>query len=172
MSGKYMRLGSYDKHPDAWAPDMNTAPFAALDLVDTSAFNESGEGLLIPGVSPPIMHFESSRGCHENCTFCATPNLKGTAFRYMRTERIRQMLRYDRSMGIRSLAMILTPRRELPLLFSAEPLFRLNVAESQPLIGCARAVAELQQLNRPGRAVQYADVLGVVPCGWSADGCG
>ena len=84
FQGRYLRLGSDVKNRDAWATDMNTAQLPALDLVDVEHFSESGEGLLIPGVSPPIMHFESSRGCHECCTFCATPNLAGTDFRHAR----------------------------------------------------------------------------------------
>lgn len=105
MNGKYLHLGSYPKKIDSWATDVNTMQFAALDLVDVREFNESGEGLLIPGVSAPIMHFESSRGCHESCTFCTTPNLKGTSYRHMKNARIRQMLEYYRQNGIRSLAL-------------------------------------------------------------------
>lgn len=103
--GRYLRLGSYPKNKDPWATDMNSAPLPALDLVDVNDFSESGEGLLIPGVSPPIMHFESSRGCHECCTFCGTPNLVGTHFRHARTARVRQILEFYASFGIRSIAL-------------------------------------------------------------------
>jgi hypothetical protein len=51
------------------------------------------------------MHFESSRGCHEHCTFCATPNLIGDEFRFARPGRVRQLLEHYAAHGVKSLAL-------------------------------------------------------------------
>ncbi len=103
--GRYMKVGTYVNQKDPWATDMNAVEFPALDLVDVHQFDESGEGILIEGVSAPIMHFESSRGCHEHCTFCATPNLIGDKFRFSTSHRIRELLEFYASHGVKSLAL-------------------------------------------------------------------
>ncbi len=82
--------------------DVNELPPHALDLVRLDSYIDTGEGFPPPGVTPPYISIETSRGCAQACSFCATPQTKGR-FRYMSTEVARRHLEYYKSQGVRTL---------------------------------------------------------------------
>jgi hypothetical protein len=82
--------------------DMSTIPPHALDLVRLDSYIDTGEGFPPPGVVPPYISIETSRGCAQACSFCATPQTKGR-FRYMSTSVAREHLEYYKANGVRTL---------------------------------------------------------------------
>jgi hypothetical protein len=83
---------------------MEDVAYPALDLARLDEYYEDHEGALPAGVRPPLMYFESSRGCKMVCSFCTTPYLR-KGYRYMTTERIRQWLEFYRGFGITTLLL-------------------------------------------------------------------
>ncbi|MFF8451972.1 B12-binding domain-containing radical SAM protein [Streptomyces leeuwenhoekii] len=84
------------------AINLNELPPMALDLVEGyERYNDTGEGTPPPTVAAPFTCFESSRGCHRTCSFCATP-MRGK-YRYMSPEAVERHFAYFRSMGIRNI---------------------------------------------------------------------
>ncbi len=84
--------------------DFNRVPDLPLHLVDLKQYTESPEGPLPPGIKPPLLYVETSRGCRQSCDFCSTPFTKGQ-YRYWSTERIKQALRYYKDAGINTLLL-------------------------------------------------------------------
>lgn len=85
--------------------DFDLSPNPALHLINISDYIEDHEGPLPPGVEPPLMYVETSRGCRQSCDFCATPFTKGK-YRYMSQGRIEDLLGYFREAGVRTLPII------------------------------------------------------------------
>lgn len=82
--------------------DVNRLPPHALDLVQLDSYIDTGEGFPPRGVKPPFISIETSRGCAQACSFCATPQTKGR-FRYMNLEVAEEHLDYYQSQGVRTL---------------------------------------------------------------------
>ena len=82
--------------------DVSSLPPHALDLVRLDSYIDTGEGFPPPGVVPPYISIETSRGCAQACSFCATPQTKGR-FRYMRSGVAREHLEYYKAHGVRTL---------------------------------------------------------------------
>lgn len=95
----------FEHHPTRFLRDrfdVDTMPPHALDLVDLGAYDDTGEGRPPPGIHPPFISVETSRGCAQACSFCATPRTKGR-FRFMSVDVMERHLDYYRSAGVRSL---------------------------------------------------------------------
>ena len=73
-----------------------------LDMVDLSSYTDTGEGRPPFGLAGPFISIETSRGCAQACTFCATPSTKGR-FRFMKYDQIREHFRYFQSRGVKTL---------------------------------------------------------------------
>jgi hopanoid C-3 methylase len=82
--------------------DVESMPSPDLDAVDLGAYTDTGEGRPPFGLSGPFISVETSRGCAQACTFCATPSTKGR-FRFMKLERIQEHFAYFQSRGIKTL---------------------------------------------------------------------
>lgn len=82
--------------------DVNRLPPHALDLVDLGSYTDTGEGRPPWGISPPFISMETSRGCAQGCSFCATPWTKGR-FRYMAADVTERHLRHYHARGVRTL---------------------------------------------------------------------
>ncbi|UZJ57949.1 radical SAM protein [Pseudomonas sp. KU26590] len=89
------RSGAYDVN-DMLPPD--------FELVDLESYSDTGEGKPPFGIQGPFISVETSRGCAQACSFCATPSTKGR-FRFMQLEKIRQHFEYFKSKGIRTLLL-------------------------------------------------------------------
>ncbi|WP_439853852.1 B12-binding domain-containing radical SAM protein [Pseudomonas yamanorum] len=89
------RSGAFDVN-DMLPPD--------LELVDLESYSDTGEGKPPFGIQGPFISVETSRGCAQACSFCATPSTKGR-FRFMQLEKIRKHFEYFRSKGIRTLLL-------------------------------------------------------------------
>lgn len=87
------RSGSYNVN-EMLPPD--------LDIVDLDSYSDTGEGKPPFGIEGPFISVETSRGCAQACSFCATPSTKGR-FRFMQLEKIRKHFEYFQSKGIRTL---------------------------------------------------------------------
>jgi hypothetical protein len=83
---------------------MDEIDFPALDLARLDEYYEDHEGTLPAGVRPPLMYFESSRGCKMVCTFCTTPYLR-KGYRAMSPARIRQWLDHFAKFGISTILL-------------------------------------------------------------------
>ena len=84
------------------AYDVNHMPPPNLDIVDLERYADTGEGKPPYGIEGPFISVETSRGCAQACSFCATPATKGR-FRYMQYEKIKRHFEYFKSKGIRTL---------------------------------------------------------------------
>ncbi|WP_454869164.1 B12-binding domain-containing radical SAM protein [Pseudomonas farris] len=84
------------------AYDVNDMPPPNLDIVDLECYSDTGEGKPPYGIEGPFISVETSRGCAQACSFCATPTTKGR-FRFMLLEKIRRHFDYFKSKGIRTL---------------------------------------------------------------------
>lgn len=73
-----------------------------LEMVDLDTYTDTGEGLPPDGIKPPFISVETSRGCAQACSFCATPQTKGR-FRFMKTETIKKHFEYFKRMGVTTL---------------------------------------------------------------------
>ncbi|MCW5729481.1 MAG: cobalamin-dependent protein [Alphaproteobacteria bacterium] len=83
--------------------DVERLPVPALDLVDLSKYNDTGEGNPpYPFIRGPFISVETSRGCAQACSFCATPIAKGR-FRFMSSEAIERHLKAFWAFGVRTL---------------------------------------------------------------------
>jgi hypothetical protein len=82
--------------------DVNEMPPPDLDIVDLSSYSDTGEGKPPYDIRGPFISVETSRGCAQACSFCATPSTKGR-FRFMQLEKIRIHFEYFKSRGIRTL---------------------------------------------------------------------
>ncbi|MBI5347508.1 MAG: cobalamin B12-binding domain-containing protein [Candidatus Aenigmarchaeota archaeon] len=74
-------------------------------LVDLKKYNESYEGPLPEGVNPPLMFFESSRGCNHNCPNCTIPTVKGK-YRRMSIQTIKKWLDHYKNSGMTTLLLM------------------------------------------------------------------
>ena len=82
--------------------DMDQLPPMALDLVDgLERYTDTGEGVPPATVRPPFTCFETSRGCHQTCSFCATP-MRGR-YRFMSPRAVERHLRHFRDAGVNNL---------------------------------------------------------------------
>ena len=82
--------------------DMDELPPMSLDLVDgIERYTDTGEGVPPSTVRPPFVCFETSRGCHQTCSFCATPMRGG--YRFMSPAAVENHLRAFRAAGINNL---------------------------------------------------------------------
>jgi hypothetical protein len=82
--------------------DMDELPPMALDLVDgLGQYTDTGEGVPPPTVRPPFSCFETSRGCHQTCSFCATP-MRGR-YRFMTPAAVERHFRHFRDCGVNNL---------------------------------------------------------------------
>jgi len=73
-----------------------------LDLIDLETCSDTGEGeppFHLPG---PFLSVETSRGCAQACSFCATPVAKGR-YRFMRPASVARHLDHFRRHGVRAL---------------------------------------------------------------------
>ena len=70
---------------------------------DLAQWVESHEGDLPEGVQTPLAYVETSRGCHERCSFCYSAGLK---YRAMKPPQIERYARHLKEWGIRSLLMM------------------------------------------------------------------
>lgn len=103
----FVRNGTVTNTPKRFlsdAYDVETMPPPDLGLVDLSKYTDTGEGQPPEGVTGPFISVETSRGCAQACTFCATPSTKGR-YRYMKLERIREHFEYFSRMGVTTLLM-------------------------------------------------------------------
>lgn len=82
--------------------DIESMPPPNLNIVDLTKYTDTGEGKPPHWIKGPFISIETSRGCAQACTFCATPPTKGR-YRFMRIEQIKQHFEYFRSMGITTL---------------------------------------------------------------------
>jgi len=73
-----------------------------LDAVDLRTCTDTGEGRPPFGLTGPFISVETSRGCAQACTFCATPSTKGR-FRFMKLEQIQEHFVYFQSRGVNTL---------------------------------------------------------------------
>ncbi|WP_046746000.1 B12-binding domain-containing radical SAM protein [Kordia zhangzhouensis] len=73
-----------------------------LDIVNLSTYTDTGEGIPPYGIKPPFISVETSRGCAQACSFCATPQTKGR-FRFMTLDTIRKHFEYFKMKGITTL---------------------------------------------------------------------
>lgn len=99
------RNGGLEHHPTRFLRDpldVDSLPPHALDLVDLDSYSDTGEGLPPAGIEPPFISVETSRGCAQACSFCATPRTKGR-FRFMSTEVMEHHLTHYRDAGVRTL---------------------------------------------------------------------
>ncbi|MFB7511956.1 MULTISPECIES: B12-binding domain-containing radical SAM protein [unclassified Streptomyces] len=84
------------------ALNLDELPPMALDLVEgLEQYNDTGEGTPPPTVSAPFTCFESSRGCHRTCSFCATP-MRGK-YRFMSPAAVERHFAYFREKGIQNI---------------------------------------------------------------------
>jgi len=88
--------------PRSGAYNVNKMRLPNFELVDLDSYSDTGEGKPPFGIQGPFISVETSRGCAQACSFCATPSTKGR-FRYMQLEKIREHYEYYQSKGIRSL---------------------------------------------------------------------
>jgi hypothetical protein len=83
--------------------DVENLPVPALDLVNLSKYDDTGEGKppyhFIRG---PFISVETSRGCAQACSFCATPIAKGR-FRFMSSKAIERHFKVFWDAGVRTL---------------------------------------------------------------------
>lgn len=86
------------------AYDVNGMLPPDLELVDLESYSDTGEGKPPFGIQGPFISVETSRGCAQACSFCATPSTKGR-FRFMQLEKIRQHFEYFKSKGVRTLLL-------------------------------------------------------------------
>jgi hypothetical protein len=99
------RNGDVDHHPRRFLRDpldVDTLPPHALDLVDLRSYSDTGEGRPPRGIEPPFISVETSRGCAQACSFCATPRTKGR-FRFMSPDVMEEHLRHYKEAGVRTL---------------------------------------------------------------------
>jgi hypothetical protein len=83
---------------------MEDVAYPALDIARLDEYYEDHEGSLPSGVRPPLMYFESSRGCKMVCTFCTTPYLR-KGYRAMSTGRIEQWFDHFQKFGISTILL-------------------------------------------------------------------
>lgn len=85
-------------------PSLETLPFPALDLIDSYAYSESSDGALVEGVKIPMALIETSRGCNQKCSFCASSRTKGK-YRNIPLHRLRNLLRHYKKYGINTVLL-------------------------------------------------------------------
>ena len=94
------RMGS--SSPAARSSTSDELPPMSLDLVDgIERYTDTGEGVPPRTVATPFVCFETSRGCHQTCSFCATPMRGG--YRFMSPAAVEKHLRHFRDAGINNL---------------------------------------------------------------------
>ncbi|HEY0514094.1 MAG TPA: radical SAM protein [Thermoanaerobaculia bacterium] len=101
----YQDGGSFVHNQDTFLRerlDVDSLPPPDLDGVDLATYTDTGEGRPPFGLHGPFISVETSRGCAQACTFCATPFTKGR-YRYMSLPRIEEHFKYFRSRGINTL---------------------------------------------------------------------
>jgi radical SAM superfamily enzyme YgiQ (UPF0313 family) len=104
----YQENGSISHNPTnflkkSYAFNVETMLPPDLGAVDLQTYTDTGEGPPnVKGINGPFISVETSRGCAQACTFCATPATKGS-YRFMRIETIRKHFEYFREMGIHGL---------------------------------------------------------------------
>jgi len=82
--------------------DINLLPPMRLDLVSNlQKYTDTGEGQPPSNVRSPFLCWETSRGCDNKCSYCATP-MRG-AYRHMNANTVRKHATYYQQMGIRNL---------------------------------------------------------------------
>jgi len=91
-----------NKKTDSDTPQLDKLAFPALDLIDSNAYSESSDGAFPDGVKTPIALIETSRGCNQRCSFCASCRTKGK-YRYISSQRITQLLVHYKEHGINTL---------------------------------------------------------------------
>ena len=97
--------GSFAHHPTKFLRDqlnVNLLPPHALDLVHLETYIDTGEGFPPSGITAPFISIETSCGCAQACSFCATPQTKGR-FRYMQMDVAKEHLDYYWENGVRTL---------------------------------------------------------------------
>jgi hopanoid C-3 methylase len=101
----YVEDGSICKSPIRGIAKMEEVPLPAFDLVaeNISDWVESHEGDLPSGVFPPLAYVETSRGCHETCSFCYSAGLR---YRMMKTEQVNDYAQHLKTWGFRALMMM------------------------------------------------------------------
>ena len=84
---------------------MDLVPLPALDLVvgQIPMWTEDHEGPLPNGVHPPLTYAEFSRGCHENCSFCATA---GVRYSYASPRYVEQYLQHLKHFGVSTINLV------------------------------------------------------------------
>jgi len=97
--------GTFVHNPDTFLRqrlDVDRLPPPDLDGVDLATYTDTGEGRPPFDLHGPFISVETSRGCAQACTFCATPFTKGR-YRFMSLPRIAEHFAYYWSRGIRTL---------------------------------------------------------------------
>jgi radical SAM superfamily enzyme YgiQ (UPF0313 family) len=84
------------------AYNVEQLPPPALDLIDLSVCSDTGEGRPPYRITGPFISVETSRGCAQSCSFCATPVTKGR-FRFMTFKAIRAHFQFFYEHGVRTL---------------------------------------------------------------------
>ena len=82
--------------------NVDAMPPPNLDLVDLTRYDDTGEGSPPYGLSGPFISVETSRGCAQSCSFCATPFAKGR-YRFMSLRTIGEHFKYFQSKGVGTL---------------------------------------------------------------------
>lgn len=102
---------------------------------------ESQDGPLLPGVSPPVFHFFTSRGCVFGCPFCTTAGMRYDA---MAIEQVDAMLKHLRQSGVRTL-------------ISAEDAFLERVVALGRARGREEVMAIIAMIRGYGFAIEWAN---------------
>jgi hopanoid C-3 methylase len=82
--------------------DVEHMPPPDLGVVDLSQYYDTGEGKPPFNLTGPFISVETSRGCAQACTFCATPSTKGR-YRFMKLDTIRAHFEYFKQAGVETL---------------------------------------------------------------------
>ena len=85
-------------------PKVDSLPLPALHLVDHT-YSQAVEGGLPEGVEPNVGVLEMSRGCMNNCGFCATPYIIGK-YQSMPVDKVEENLDHLADNGIKTLTII------------------------------------------------------------------
>lgn len=101
----YNEEGSFRHNPNSFLRDqfdVNSLPPHDLESVNLSTYTDTGEGQPPFNLQGPFISVETSRGCAQACTFCATPFAKGR-YRYMGLEGIKKHFEYYKAKGVSTL---------------------------------------------------------------------
>lgn len=85
-------------------PKVDSLPLPALHLVK-QVYSQAVEGGLPEGVEPNVGVLEMSRGCMNNCGFCATPYIIGK-YQSMSVDKVEENLDHLTNNGIKTLTII------------------------------------------------------------------